>query len=137
MIFFRGNRGKPEMMTRPGLPFDHDKYTHISLREYSAGMETQVDGDWSIFEPWSIKMVQQAADDGRLYVEDKNGAPIFLVDLAAEMDPEDADLIWGMFYVPLGESVERIFTLIDGELAVVDPDGNPVLPPWPQKQTDH
>ena len=50
-----------------------------------------------------IKMVQQAADDGRLYVEDKNGAPIFSVDLAAEMDPEDADLIWGMFYVPLGK----------------------------------
>jgi len=125
------------MMTRPGLPFDHDKYTHISLSDYSSGMETQVDGDWSIFEPWSIKTVQQAADDGRLYVEDKDGAPIFLVDLAAEMDPEDADLIWGMFYVPLGESVERIFTLIDGELAVVDPDGNPVLPPWPQKRTDH
>lgn len=32
---------------------------------------------------------------------------------------------------------ERIFTLIDGELAVVGTDGNPVLPPWPQKQTDH
>ena len=39
MIFFRGNRGKSEMMTRPGLPFDHDKYTHISLSDYSAGME--------------------------------------------------------------------------------------------------
>jgi hypothetical protein len=49
----------------------------------------------------------------------------------------DADLIWGMFYVPLDEVVERIFILIDGELAVVDPDGNPVLPLWPQKQTDH
>src|SRR6476469_4445319 len=101
------------MMTRAGLPFDHDNYTHISLSDYSAGMEIQVDGDWSIFEPWSIKTVQQAAD-GRLYVEDKNGAPVFLVDLAAEMDPEDADLIWGMFYVPLGEAVERIFKIIDG-----------------------
>jgi hypothetical protein len=90
------------MMTRAGLPFDHNEHTHISLSDYRPGMETQVDGDWSMFEPWSIKTVQ-AADDGRLYVEDKNGAPIFLADLAAEMDPEHADLIWGMFYVPLGE----------------------------------
>jgi hypothetical protein len=92
------------MMTRPGLPFDHDEYTHISLSHYSAGIETQVDGDWSIFEPWSIKTVQQAADNGRLYVEDKDGGRIFLDDLAAEMDSEHADLIWGMFYVPLGEA---------------------------------
>ena len=124
------------MMTRPGLPFDHDKYAHIRLSHYSAGMEIQVDGNWSIFEPWSIKTVQQA-DDGRLYVEDKVGAPIFLADLAAEMDPERADLIWGMFYVPLGEAAERIFTLVNGELAVLDPDGNPILPPSPPKQTDH
>jgi hypothetical protein len=115
------------MMTRPGLPFDHDEHTHISLSDYSVGMETQVDGDWSIFEPWSIKTVQQAAD-ARLYVDDKDGAPVFLADLAAEMDPDNADLIWGMFYVPLGEPVERIFTLIDGELAVVGPDGDAILP---------
>jgi hypothetical protein len=115
-----------QMMTRPGLPFDHDKYTHISLGDYSVGMETQVDGDWKMFEPWSIKTVQQAAD-GRLYVHDKDGAPVFLNDLSDEQDPEN-DFIWGMFYVPLEEPAERIFTLIDGELAVVDPDGNPILP---------
>src|SRR6476660_8924481 len=115
------------MMTRPGLPFNHDKYDHISLSDYSVGMELQVDGDWTMFEPWTICTVQQA-DDGRLYVESKDGAPIFLADLAAEMDVDNADLIWGMFYVPLGESVKRIFTLIDGELAVVGPAGNPILP---------
>src|SRR4051812_46958792 len=52
-----GNREKPEMMTRLGLPFDH---------------------------------------------------------LAAEMDPDGADLIRGMFYVWLGEAVECIFTLTEG-----------------------
>lgn len=88
------------MTTRPGIPFDHDQYIHISLSDYSVGMETQVDGDWSIFEPWSIKTVHKAPD-GRLYVVDKHGAPKFLIDLATEMDPEHADLIGGMFYVPL------------------------------------
>ncbi len=53
------------MMTRAGLPFDHDLYPHISISDYRAGMETQADGGWSIFEPWSIMTVQQAAD-GRL-----------------------------------------------------------------------
>jgi hypothetical protein len=108
-----GNRGKPEMMTRPGLPFDHDKYDHISLSDYHVGMELQVDGGWTLFEPWSIKTVLQTAD-GRIYVESKDGEPVFLADLAAEMDMTNADLIWGMFYVPLDEPVERIFTIVDG-----------------------
>ena len=66
------------MMTRPGLPFDHDLYTHISIRDYHAGMETQADGDWTMyFDPWSVMTVQQA-EDGRLFVDDKNGKPVFL-----------------------------------------------------------
>ena len=89
------------MMTRPGLPFDHDKYDYIDLRDYRVGMELQVDDGWesTLFEPWSIKTVLQTAD-GRLYVESKDGAPVLLADLAAELDPDNTS-IWGMFYVPL------------------------------------
>jgi len=124
------------MMTRPGLPFDHNKHTYISLSDYRVGMELQVDGGWKMFEPWTIKTVQQA-DDGRLYVEGKDGEPVFLADLAAEMDPKHADLIWGMFYVPLGESAERIVKLVDGAVWVVDPDGNPILPHLDRKPNLH
>ena len=46
-------------------------------------METQADDEWSIFEPWSIMTVRQA-EDGRLFVDDKNGKPVFLDDLQTE-----------------------------------------------------
>jgi hypothetical protein len=107
-------------MTRPGQPFNHDHHDHISLKDFRAGMELQVDGGWNadIFEPWSICTVQQA-DDGRLYVEGKDGSPKFLIDFSEEQDP-DNDFIWGMFYVPLDKPEERLFTLDDdGNLTVV------------------
>lgn len=127
------------MMTRPGLPFDHDLYTHISIRDYHAGMETQADGDWTMyFDPWSVMTVQQA-EDGRLFVDDKNGKPVFLLDLSEEQgggppkehgddDPSWHDFVWGLFYVPLGEAVERRFAIVDDELTTVGQDGKTVQP---------
>ena len=112
------------MMTRAGLPFDHDLYPHISISDYHAGMETQADGGWSIFEPWSIMTVQQAAD-GRLFVDDKNGKPVFLGDLPEEQGgPPGHDFVWGLFYVPLGEAVESLFAIVDDKLTVVAKTAN-------------
>jgi hypothetical protein len=126
------------MMTRAGLPFDHDLYPHISISDYRAGMETQADDGWSIhFEPWWIMTVQQAAD-GRLFVDDKNGKPVFLGDLSEEQGgPPGHDFAWGLFYVPLGEATERLFAISGDELAMVDADGKPIMQPQIPKQTDH
>jgi hypothetical protein len=109
------------LMTRPGQPFDHDLYTHIALSDLRVGHEVQADDGWNEIAPWSICTVQ--GDNGRLYIESKDGSPMFLDSLAPELDPANCDLIWGLFYVPLGEPRETIFALgEDDELLVIKRD---------------
>jgi hypothetical protein len=92
------------MTTRSGQPFDHDLHTHIALSKLRVGDEVQADGGWNNLKPWSICTVQQA-NDGRLYIEAKDGS-MFLDDFAAECDPETRDLIWGLFSVPLDRPIQ-------------------------------
>ncbi len=72
------------------------------------------------------------------FVDDKNGKPVFLGDLSEEQGgPPGHDFVWGLFYVPLGEATESVFAISDDELAMVDADGKPIMPPQIPKQTDH
>jgi hypothetical protein len=52
-------------------------------------------------------MTVQQAEDGRLFIDDKNGKPVFLGDLSEEQggadDPPRRDFVWGLFTSPLAK----------------------------------